>query len=103
MINKVPHQDHDLGRWGIYLSLLVGAYYLSARLGLLFSFDAIYTSPVWFPAGISFAAIFLLGYHTWPGIMLGALVANISVFEAHHIAGSFTTLLISFVTSIGNT
>jgi len=102
MTNKVTHQDRDLGRWGIYLSLLVGVYYLSARLGLMFTFDAIYTSPVWFPAGISFAAIFLFGYRIWPGIMLGALVTNISIFEAHHIAGSFTTLLISFATSIGN-
>jgi PAS domain S-box-containing protein len=33
-------------------------------------------SPVWPPTGIAVAAILLLGYRVWPGILLGAFLTN---------------------------
>ena len=36
-----------------------------------------FATLVWAPTGLSLAAILLLGYRIWPGIAIGALVANV--------------------------
>jgi integral membrane sensor domain MASE1 len=55
-------------------------YYGSAHLGLLVAFQKTNASPVWPPSGIAFAAVLLLGYRMWPGIAIGAFLANLVVF-----------------------
>ena len=62
----------------IYLCLLLSfAYFLAAQLGLSFAFEQANTSPVWPPTGIAIAAMLYFGSRVWPGILLGALVANL--------------------------
>ncbi len=66
---------------GSLLVLCVAAmYYGSAHLGLLLAFQKTNASSVWPPSGIAFAALLLLGYRVWPGVAIGAFLANIVVF-----------------------
>jgi PAS domain S-box-containing protein len=56
---------------------VAGLYFLAARLGLSLASVHANVSPVWPPTGIAIAAVLLLGYRVWPGILLGAFVANV--------------------------
>src|SRR5881396_320491 len=51
-------------------------YYAAARLSLHLAFENTNASPVWPPSGIALALVLLLGYRVWPGILLGAFLAN---------------------------
>jgi hypothetical protein len=65
----------------VFTILAVAAvYYAAARIGLVLAFEQTNASPVWPPAGIAVALVALLGQHIWPGIFLGALLANYVVF-----------------------
>jgi len=55
-------------------------YYLSAKLGYFFAFDKTMALPAWPPAGIGFALLILLGRAAWPGVTIGALLANIMMY-----------------------
>ncbi len=77
--------------------------YGCARLGLLFAFHQTNVSPVWPPAGFALAAVLLRGYRIWPGILVGALLANAGVFHASGVADSPITMPLSAVISTGNT
>jgi PAS domain S-box-containing protein len=57
-------------------ALLALVYYGTARLGLQYASIGQSISLVWPPTGIAFAALTLLGYRYWPGIALGAFLAN---------------------------
>lgn len=59
------------------VAIVAGTYFLAARLGLSFAFVHSSVSPVWPPAGIALAAIMLWGTRVWPGIALGAFLANV--------------------------
>jgi sigma-B regulation protein RsbU (phosphoserine phosphatase) len=59
-------------------------YYLGARLGFLLSISEGNASSVWPPSGITLAAVLLGGYRIWPGILLGALAANILNLGSGH-------------------
>ncbi len=61
----------------ILLILVVSIiYYLAARFGLTLGFKGTNASPVWPPTGIALAAVVLFGFRVWPGIFLGAFLAN---------------------------
>jgi signal transduction histidine kinase/integral membrane sensor domain MASE1/CheY-like chemotaxis protein len=66
------------GRLFHYLSLagVAAIYFLAAKLGLSLAFINVSVSPVWPPTGVAIAAVLLLGYRIWPGILLGAFLAN---------------------------
>ena len=51
-------------------------YYLAARFGLTLGFKGTNASPVWPPTGIALSAIVLFGVRIWPGIFVGAFLAN---------------------------
>ena len=57
-------------------------YYLSAKFGLSLAFSYKQVTLVWPPTGISIAVLLLLGRNYWPGILLGAFVANITANES---------------------
>jgi diguanylate cyclase (GGDEF)-like protein len=59
-------------------ALLALACYLSARFGVMYALVGSNASPVWPPAGIAVAALYLGGRRLWPGIALGAVVANLA-------------------------
>jgi integral membrane sensor domain MASE1/anti-sigma regulatory factor (Ser/Thr protein kinase) len=64
---------------GLYAAKVVGvaaAYYGSAKLGLGLAFMTGNVTAVWPPTGIALAALVLWGYRIWPGVAIGALLAN---------------------------
>ena len=52
-------------------------YVLAARAGLQLDAISGFATLVWPPTGIALAALLLGGYGLWPGVFLGAVVANI--------------------------
>jgi integral membrane sensor domain MASE1 len=68
-----------VGDWKPYLAKVAGiavVYYGAAKLGLSLAFAAPSVTAIWAPTGIALAAILLWGYRVWPGVALGALLAN---------------------------
>jgi diguanylate cyclase (GGDEF)-like protein len=57
---------------------LAAAYFLAANLGLRLAFAHASASPVWPPAGIALAALLILGLRAWPGVLIGAFLANLT-------------------------
>src|SRR5690348_3088297 len=64
------------GDVGLILGL-AAVYVIAARLGLRLDAVSGFATLVWPPTGISIAAVVLLGYRVWPGVFIGALVANL--------------------------
>jgi signal transduction histidine kinase len=56
---------------------LAAVYVVAARFGLAFDAVAGFATLVWPPTGISIAALLLLGYRFWPGVFIGAALANV--------------------------
>jgi integral membrane sensor domain MASE1 len=83
--------------------VLAVIYYGAARLGLVLSFQQTNASPVWPPSGIAVAAVLLRGYPVWPGILLGAFLANVAVFVANQASDFGSILAISSCIAVGNT
>ncbi len=65
------------GRYLLSILVIAGLYFAAARLGLSLASVHTNVSPVWPPTGIASAAVLLLGYRVWPGILLGAFLANL--------------------------
>jgi integral membrane sensor domain MASE1/anti-sigma regulatory factor (Ser/Thr protein kinase) len=57
---------------------LAAAYFGSAKLGLALAFSNESVTAVWPPTGIALAALFLWGRNLWPGVLLGAFLANVT-------------------------
>jgi integral membrane sensor domain MASE1 len=55
---------------------LAAAYYLAAKVGLLFELVRGQVTPLWPPTGIALVGLFVLGVRAWPGITLGAFLVN---------------------------
>ena len=69
----------SLPRPAVYLlrvAALAVVYYAAARLGLRYASIGQSISLVWPPTGIGLAALLLLGREVWPGIAIGAFLAN---------------------------
>lgn len=76
------------------LLLLAGAYFVAGKIGLRLAFVHASATAVWPPTGIALAALLLLGYRVWPGILLGAFLVNVTT------EGSIAT---SLCIAVGNT
>ncbi len=61
--------------WGL---VLAAAYFASAKLGLTLAFSNESVTAVWPPTGIALAALVLWGRRLWPGVLLGAFLANVT-------------------------
>ena len=73
---------------------LAAVYFGAAKLGLSMAVSAEQVSAVWPPTGIALAAILIFGYQMWPGIWLGAFLANATASEP---------IAIAFSIALGNT
>lgn len=62
----------------IELVIIAALYWVGARLGLRLAFANRNVTAVWPPTGIAVAAFFLFGSRVWPGVLAGALLANIT-------------------------
>lgn len=61
------------------LAILALAYFAAAKASLVFALPPGYATAVWLPSGIAVAAVVLWGARCWPGLWLGAALANFSV------------------------
>jgi signal transduction histidine kinase/ActR/RegA family two-component response regulator len=61
---------------------IAAVYFGAAKFALTMAFVAEQVSPIWPPTGIALAALLLFGYRVWPGITLGAFLANITANES---------------------
>jgi len=60
------------------IAILAGVYFAAAKAGLMLAFVHASAAAVWPPTGIALAAILMLGYRVWPGVLLGAFLANVT-------------------------
>jgi len=58
------------------LLALAALYVGSARIGLAIDAVAGFATLVWPPSGIALAALLVRGHRLWPGVLIGAFVAN---------------------------
>jgi integral membrane sensor domain MASE1 len=58
------------------IAVLAAAYYGAAKLGLSFAFETASVTAVWPPTGLALAALVLGGHRMWPGVAIGAFLAN---------------------------
>jgi integral membrane sensor domain MASE1 len=68
--------DEDPRLYAAKVIALAGVYYGAAKLGLELAFETPSVTAVWPPTGIALAALMLGGYRLWPGVALGAFLAN---------------------------
>ena len=66
--------------WSLQALPVALGYYVAAELGLSMAVGDTNASPLWPPAGIAVAAVLILGYRVWPGVFLGAFLANMLAF-----------------------
>ena len=90
-------------RWAIEILVVAILYYGAANLSLRLALEKTNASPVWPPSGIALAAVLLWGYRIWPGILLGAFLANVVAFFANQAASARTIVVVSSAIGIGNT
>jgi signal transduction histidine kinase/integral membrane sensor domain MASE1 len=76
------------------IAAITAVYFVAARLGFSLAFMAEQVTTVWPPAGIALAAVLIFGYRVWPGILAGALLANLTASE---------TVPVAAVIAVGNT
>jgi PAS domain S-box-containing protein len=75
---KLPRSWRDWA-WTVLVAV---SYFAAAKFGLSLAFATKQVTAVWPPTGVAFAALWLLGYRVWPGILLGAFLANATVGES---------------------
>ena len=79
MIGIVCAMADRLGQRGRHLAgiaVLAGAYFGVAKLGLSFAFHTASVTAIWPPTGLALAALVLFGRRFWPGVAVGAFLAN---------------------------
>ena len=84
------------------LSVVIAIFYALIAYGSLqLAFEGTNATPVWPPSGIAFTVVWFFGYRVWPGIWLGAFIANMAVFT-HQGWPLIPAALVSALISVGN-
>jgi len=99
----MPSSSPNPTRRVIEIAGIALLYYGAASLGLPLAWGNTNASPVWPSAGIAFAAVLWLGSRVWPGVAVGAFLANVETFLRNQAADPGTILATSAVISVGNT
>jgi PAS domain S-box-containing protein len=94
-VRQTPSHQVRSPAYAGQILLLGGVYFATARLGLQLAAAHPSISAVWPPTGIALAALVLWGYRLWPGVALGAALAN-------SLTGDLTPLPVLGITA-GNT
>jgi PAS domain S-box-containing protein len=76
----------ERGRYVAKILAVSGAYFVTAKLGLELAFAHASITAVWPPTGIAIAALVVWGYRLWPGVAIGAALANTFTGDAPAIA-----------------
>jgi signal transduction histidine kinase/integral membrane sensor domain MASE1/CheY-like chemotaxis protein len=93
----LPRRSVDVAVW----IAIAAVYFAAAKLGLELAFVAPQVTVVWPPTGIALAAVLLLGRRVWPGVWIGALVANATVSPLAVAAGIATGNTLEAVVGAG--
>lgn len=70
----------------LQVAFLAAVYFVAAKLGLSLAFATAQVTTVWPPTGIAIAALLMFGGRLWPGVLLGAFLANVTANEPPWIA-----------------
>jgi integral membrane sensor domain MASE1/PAS domain-containing protein len=63
-------------QWVGYNAAVALLYFITAKASLLIYVSAGPASPIWLPAGLTVAALLILGRRLWPGVFLGAFLSD---------------------------
>ncbi len=77
-VDPAPSRTGRVARDAALVLSLALAYFVLARLGLRLAFVQANASPVWAPAGLALAALVAGGVRLWPGVLIGAALANLA-------------------------
>ncbi len=88
---RMPSDVRGLAAYVAWIVLIAGAYVVFARIGFSLAFGVKQITAVWPPTGIALAALFLGGKRLWPGVFLGAFIANVTSSESAITAGAIAT------------
>jgi len=62
----------------LVIAVLAAVYVVAGKLGLTLAFVHVSATAIWPPTGIAIAALLLLGYRVWPGIVIDAILVNLT-------------------------
>ncbi len=85
---RAPSDARGIFAYLGWVLLVALAYAVFAKVGFAFAFSVQQVTAVWPPAGIALAGLILGGYRLWPGIFIGAFVANVVSNEPVVTAGA---------------
>lgn len=78
MPTGAARRDNGKGQFVALTLGLAAVYVVTARLGLFLALPPEHkATAVWPPSGIALAALLFFGYRVWPGIWVGAFLANL--------------------------
>ena len=99
-----PPTRRPTARTFLHGLLIAGGYFLLARVSFAFADLQPNTTPVWPPAGIAMAVLFLCGRRYAPAVFLGAALTNLDTLRASAATASpLALVLCSLGTALGNT
>src|SRR5882762_1963228 len=78
-------------RYAARVATLAICYLAAARLSLVLAIPPGYATAVWPPSGIALAALLIWGTRVWPGLWLGAALANYAVNGSAPLAATIAT------------
>ncbi|HET9486778.1 MAG TPA: MASE1 domain-containing protein, partial [Chryseosolibacter sp.] len=87
----------------VQIIIMAALFYASACLGYFLTFDNAASLPTWPPSGVAFALILLMGSQVWPGITIGALLANLLSHWNDPTLPAHSVIAISAFTAISQT
>lgn len=96
-------EDRSLANRASLVATVALGYFLAARVGLSLSFEQTNATPVWPSSGIALAAVLLLGWKVWPGVLLGAWLTNALVLFGRPDVPVGSALLGATLMASGNT
>ena len=91
----------SVNRCLLQIIVVACAYLATAKLGFLLALEHTNATAVWPPAGIALAACLIFRLRIWPGIFLGAFIANMLILAVTPF--SLSALVVSCCTASGNT
>lgn len=83
---KLPREDR-LAYPAVALLCFLGTWFAELFVTLEGS-----VTPIWPPAGVSFAAVLIYGFRIWPAIVVGIGIAHLTVSPTDLVFGSFSVL-----------
>ncbi|MEI6713249.1 MAG: ATP-binding protein [Verrucomicrobiota bacterium] len=89
-------------RLPVDIGLIALIYFCLARIALLFAFEKTNASPLWFPAGIAFGALVIVGGRAGWGILWGAIAANLLTFIGNGFNHLPNAIGLSVLIGLGN-